>query len=199
VELLLIRHALPRRIENADGRPADPPLSRAGREQAQRLAAWLAVERLDALYASPLRRAAETAEPLAERTGLALRREPGVSEYDAQAPVYIPLEELKAADPAAWRGAVQGGLWAGIDIDGFRETVVSTLEAIVSSHAGQRVAVVCHGGVINAFAAHVLGIARPLFFDPGYTSVSRFLAAGSGERSVVSLNECAHLRAWPTA
>jgi probable phosphoglycerate mutase len=54
---------------------------------------------------------------------------------------------------------------------------------------------VCHGGVINSWAGHVLGVREPFFFfDPGYTSVNRFLAAGSGERSVVSLNETAHLR-----
>jgi hypothetical protein len=34
-----------------------------------------------------------------------------------------------------------------------------------------------------------------LFFLPHYTSVNRFLAARSGERSVVSLNETGHLKA----
>ena len=47
---------------------------------------------------------------------------------------------------------------------------------------------------MNAWAAHVLGLEPTLFFQPAYTSVSRFLAAGSGERSVLSLNETAHLR-----
>jgi len=195
LELLLIRHALPLHVANEDGRPADPPLSEAGHEQAGRLAGWLEAERIHALYASPLRRARETAEPLAEAMRLEIVSEPGVVEYDAEAPVYIPLEELKAASPEAWREAVQGGLYAGIDIDAFRTTAVSALESIVASHPGERVAVVCHGGVINAWAAHVLGISRPLFFEPVYTSVNRFLAAGSGERSVVSLNEAAHLRA----
>lgn len=197
MQLLLIRHALPLRVENPDGRPADPPLSDAGRAQAGRLAEWLAAERLDALYASPLRRAAETALPLSRRAGLPVRPEAGVAEYDAEAAAYVPLEELKAADPEAWRAAVQGGLWAGIDIERFRETVVASLEGIAGRHPGARVAVVCHGGVINAFAAHVLGIDRPLFFEPAYTSVSRFLVARSGERSVVTLNEAAHLRPGP--
>jgi len=39
VELIVIRHALPVRIANADGSPADPPLSETGRQQAARLAA----------------------------------------------------------------------------------------------------------------------------------------------------------------
>ena len=56
---------------------------------------------------------------------------------------------------------------------------------------------VCHGGVINTWAAHVLGLETTLFFEPVYTSISRFLASASGERSLASLNEAAHLRAGP--
>lgn len=87
-----------------------------------------------------------------------------------------------------------GGLAAGVDLEAFRRAVVGALEAIVARHPGGRVAVICHGGVINAWAGHVLGIQAPLFFEPAYTSISRFLAAASGERSVGSLNETAHLR-----
>ena len=39
-----------------------------------------------------------------------------------------------------------------------------------------------------------LGVAHLFVFEPAYTGISRFLAAGSGERSVMSLNETAHLR-----
>ncbi len=76
----------------------------------------------------------------------------------------------------------------------FQRGVVDCVERIIADHGGGRVAVFCHGGVINAWAAHVLGIETPLFFDPTYTSINRFLAARSGERSVASLNEMAHLR-----
>ncbi len=55
MELLLIRHALPIRREDVDG-PADPELSEAGRDQSMHLAQWLADERLDAVYASPMQR-----------------------------------------------------------------------------------------------------------------------------------------------
>lgn len=194
MELLLIRHALPLRIENRDGTPADPPLAPLGLDQAKRLADWLASERIDALYASPLRRAWQTAEPLAARHGLAARVEPGVVEFDQNAESYVPLEELKATDYEAWRALMEGGLASAVDIEAFRRGVADTLERIISAHSGERVAVVCHGGVINCWTSHVLGLPEPLFFQPVYTSVSRFLAAGSGERSVVSLNETAHLR-----
>ena len=85
-------------------------------------------------------------------------------------------------------------MYAGVDIAAFRKSVVDAIEGLVREHRGRRVGVVCHGGVINAWAGHVLGIEDPLFFEPTYTSINRFLAAGTGERSVVSLNEAAHLR-----
>jgi probable phosphoglycerate mutase len=71
MELLLIRHALPLRLEADEGR-ADPSLSAEGRRQAKLLAAWLERERLDAVYSSPLRRAQETAVPIAETVGAPL-------------------------------------------------------------------------------------------------------------------------------
>jgi probable phosphoglycerate mutase len=50
-----------------------------------------------------------------------------------------------------------------------------------------------HGGVINVFLAHVLGIGRLLWFHPEYTSINRVRAARSGEKSVATVNETAHL------
>lgn len=194
MELLLVRHGLPLRIENSDGTAADPPLSDEGHEQAARVARWLEREAIDALYASPMRRAYQTAEPLVKTSGLALQIEPGVVEFDPDAASYIPMEELKANDYERWLELVQGGLYAALDIVGFRRGVVETLERLIAGNPGRRVAVFCHGGVINSWASHVLGIDSPLFFEPTYTSISRFLAASSGERSVVTLNEAAHLR-----
>jgi probable phosphoglycerate mutase len=52
---------------------------------------------------------------------------------------------------------------------------------------------VCHGGVINAYLSTILHIERPLFFEPNYTSISRVVAASSGVRSLVSVNEIPHL------
>jgi 2,3-bisphosphoglycerate-dependent phosphoglycerate mutase len=195
VELLLIRHALPEHVETRDGSPADPPLSAIGRDQAERLAAWLAGEEIGAVYASPMRRARQTAEPLARVLGVGIALESRIVEMDHRSDVYIPLEKLKREDYPRWQELVQrGGLWAGVDLAAFRAGVVAAIEEMIAKHRGNRVAVVCHGGVVNAWAGHVLGIADPFFLDAHYTSVSRFLAAGSGERSVGSLNETAHLR-----
>ena len=66
-------------------------------------------------------------------------------------------------------------------------------ESFADRHPGQRVAVVCHGGVINAFLADVLDLDKMLFFHPDYTSISRVLVARSGARSLQSVNETGHL------
>jgi probable phosphoglycerate mutase len=83
------------------------------------------------------------------------------------------------------------------DVAEFRRSVVTSIEGIIEENQGGHVVIVCHGGVINAWSAHVLGLEEVFHFDPDYTSVSRFLAARSGERSLSSLNETAHLRGHP--
>ena len=195
MELLLIRHALPERRETEDGSPADPPLSELGRAQSEAMARWVATERIDAVYSSPMQRARQTSAPLERALRLEARIESGVVEMDHTADSYIPIDQLKREDYPRWQALIQGGeLWGGIDMVAFRATVVEALERAIAAHRGGRVAVVCHGGVVNAWAGHVLGVGDPFFLDVAYTGVSRFLAASSGERSVMSLNEVGHLR-----
>lgn len=195
MELLIIRHGLPVRIEGADG-PADPPLAERGHAQARALAEWLHGDRLDAIYCSPLRRARQTAAPLAERFGHEPVVEDDVAEWDRHANEYIPIEELKAArDPRYYQMLSADGWQGDVPPEVFRARVVDAIEAIVARHRGERVAIVCHGGVINAYAAHVLGLDTQIgFFHPEYTSVNRVEASSGGHRSIRSLNETGHLR-----
>jgi len=135
----------------------------------------------------------QTAEPFAEVAGQEIRVRDGVAEYDRDAASYVPMEELKSQDYEAWRRLVAGGYGADVDIPAFRETVVAALEGIIEDHSGERVAVFCHGGVINVWTSHILDMPPQLFFEPHYTSIHRYLCAGSGERNLKSLNEIPHL------
>jgi probable phosphoglycerate mutase len=195
MELLIIRHALPVRRELLEG-AADPQLSDDGRRQADLLARYLETERLDALYTSPMARAVETAEPLAARTGLEVQISPGVAEFDQHSSEYVPVEELKAANDPRWLAMLRGE-WGGDESEAeFQARVLTAMNAIIADHGGQRVAVVCHGGIINGFLAHVLGLPAfsQMFFYPNYTSINRVVAASSGQRSIVTINETSHLR-----
>ena len=195
MELILVRHGLPVRREVVEG-PADPELSVEGHDQSARLANYLATESVAAIYSSPMKRAFQTAETLAVKTSLPITIVDDVAEYDRLSNEYIPIEELRAANDERWHKLVAGGWQSDSDtLDNFRHRVVSSLEQLISQHASQRIVVTCHGGVINQYIAHVLGISTERgFFYPQYTSIHRVVAAQNGLRSIVSLNEIAHLR-----
>jgi 2,3-bisphosphoglycerate-dependent phosphoglycerate mutase len=196
MELVLVRHALPVRIDaTPDGSPADPGLADLGRRQAERLLDALRLDEIAALYSSPAARALETAVPLAEKLGLALELEEGLAEFDVGDPSYVPVEELRAANDPRWAALVRGDLMtADVDPVAFRHRVVAGVERIVSRHPGERVVCFTHSGTINAYAGHVLGQPRALWFAPAYASLTRIGAARDGRRGVVSLNETTHLR-----
>jgi broad specificity phosphatase PhoE len=196
MELVLVRHALPVRIDaTPDGRPADPQLADLGRTQAQRLLEALRHDHVAALYSSPAARALETAAPLAEAMGLPLGIEPGIAEFDASDTSYVPVEELRAANDPRWQALVRGDLLhAGVDPVAFRNRVVAGVEGIISRHPGERVVLFTHSGTINAYCGHVLGQQRAMWFAPDYASVSRIGAARDGRRGVISLNETTHVR-----
>jgi probable phosphoglycerate mutase len=196
MELLLIRHALPVRREASDG-PADPELADAGHAQAKHLAAYLSSEPLDAVYSSPLRRALQTADPVAAAFALPVMIEPDVAELDREANEYVPVEELRDANDPRWQSILDGSWMAVHEApELFAARVVTAVERIIAAHPGQRVAVVCHGGVIGRYTAHVLELPgdRAGFFYPNYTSIHRVAASRNGPRSIVTLNETAHLR-----
>ncbi len=195
MELLLIRHAEPLRVVDADG-PADPRLHERGVAQAQRLAAWLAEEELHGIWSSPMHRALDTAAAVARVHNLAVTVDEELAEFDRYANSYIPIEELKATGDPRYQVLVEGRIdELGVtDPEAFRAAVILAVERAIDANAGKTVAVVCHGGVINLYIGHILGIDRMMFFEPAYTSVSRVVASRSGVRSVRSLNEVAHLR-----
>ena len=139
-----------------------------------------------------MRRAIQTAEPYAGAAGHEIRTHEGIVEFDRDSGTYIPMEELKRENYEAWQALANGQ--HNIDIEDFTRVVVATLEGIVAAHPGQKVAVFCHGGVVNVWTAYVLGMPPRLFFEPAYTSIHRYMCARSGQRNVLSLNETAHLR-----
>ena len=75
----------------------------------------------------------------------------------------------------------------------FRKRTVNAIEAIVATHEGQRVVIACHGGVINAYIGHHLGIREDMFFRPAHTAVNVVFAGQHGVRALQSLGDVHHL------
>src|SRR5262245_60513086 len=152
MELLLVRHAEPVRIEGGHGRgPADPELTARGHGQAARLADWLSHEPIDAVVTSPLARARETAQPVAAAFGIDADVVDGIAEWDAESDEYIPVEELRELKDERWHAMIEGR-WAdtgGVDPSVFQAQIVPAVDELIARFAGQRVVAVTHGGVVN--------------------------------------------------
>ena len=200
MELIFVRHGRPQHVQNQDGTPADPPLAAIGRAQASAVASWLSEEQIERIYTSPMQRAQETAEPIEAALGLKAAIREDISEFDREASSYVPMEVLKETDRKAWERMASGSMGSPPEkLATWYSNTLNQLEQIVSNHSGQRVIVVCHGGVINAYLSLCLGFDVDNFmrFDVDYTSVTRVLASGAGHRSIKSVNETTHFRNQP--
>ncbi|MFT3821218.1 MAG: histidine phosphatase family protein [Rubrivivax sp.] len=192
MRLLLIRHGRP-----AEGDAADPGLRADGREQAAAVAALLAQEPVTHVVSSPLRRALETAAPLAERLGLPVTVIDGWAEADRHGARYRSTETLRALGAAEWVKFLADPVrYVGGDPDRFNAAVMEALAAtmVLQGPGGTpaRVAVFTHGLPINLVLAHALGLRRLTHFPPWYGSLSRLHGRTPADLSVVSVNETVH-------
>jgi len=193
VHLVLVRHALPVRIDPGAGR-ADPGLTELGLRQAQRLVAALAEPAPAAVYTSTLARAVATAAPLVTALGSTPTAMDELCEFDAGAGQYVPVHELAVADPEMWERMRAGLMPATVDVDAFSGRVAHALESIIAAHPGRAtVVVVAHAGVINVWLARLLGVEQPLPFPLDYTGITRVVASRDGLRRIRTVNEIGHV------
>ena len=154
--LLLVRHG--ETDWNADGRlqgHTDRPLSDFGRRQARQLAEELAEEKLDAIYASDLSRARETAEIVGARLGLPVAIDPDLREKD-----WGTWEGLTGVE----RDRVE---FVGESTEAHQERMLGALRRIAERHSGGRVLVVTHGGSMRRVQTVALGMALPVVENCG--------------------------------
>jgi broad specificity phosphatase PhoE len=205
--MTFVRHGQ-QEVHSATFTPAlwtDAPLSKRGHRQAAAVGAALGAEKIEAVACSHLQRAKETAREVAHA-------------HELEAVVYPELREVETyrdvPDGVALKDVMSPVMWLGVeerfwrerrwDVSPFSEssaelrhrvvTVVEGILALCTRQGVRHVAIVCHGGVINAYIGHILGIQEDMFFRPAHASISRVLA-GDGRRVVHTLNEMHHLSA----
>lgn len=191
--ILLVRHAAHTQLGRVlSGRTGDVPLSAAGRAQADRLAQRLGSERIDAVQASPVRRARETAQAIAVVARVSAEPAEPLNEIDFGAwsgRDFAALEEDSAwHDWNSRRGAAMPP--GGEPMLAVQQRVLAHLRSVAERASDAVVAMVSHADVIRAAVAGILGLPldRILGFDIDPASVTRIVAGNWGER-VVSLNE----------
>jgi probable phosphoglycerate mutase len=143
----------------------DVPLNDLGRSQAQALAAKLANAGFDAIWASPLARAHETADIVAAVLGLPPpTSHDGLKEKHFGAIQGIPKSELAELNPALLEQILRRNPAAefvgGEGLDEFVDRVLAALDDIGARHAGERVLVVTHGWVLDVVTRIVSGHSR---------------------------------------
>ena len=201
MDLLLIRHG--QSEDYVDGKPfpltdghGDPPLSALGHEQARSVCDRLTGAGIDAIYVTTLRRTAQTAAPLAERLGLKPLVEPGLREVNLgewEAGLYrkmvAEMHPIALRMFAEERWEVIPGAESLVSFDG---RVRAAIGRIAAAHAGQRVAVFTHGGVIGQVLALATG-SRPFAFNAAdNASISRLIVSQT-HWFVRGFNDTAHI------
>lgn len=161
---ILVRHGQTRwNLEQRIQGHGDSPLTQLGLAQADAIGARLARESFDALVASDLGRARQTAERIARHTGHALVLDPRVRERNFGVGEGLTYEEIDRLHPGAFSRTREMDpdyvVPGGETRRQFHERVVVALEALAREHAGRRIAVVAHGGVLSAVYRMVRGIA----------------------------------------
>jgi 2,3-bisphosphoglycerate-dependent phosphoglycerate mutase len=201
LDLVLVRHGQSQtyvagqKFALVDGH-GDPPLSDLGQAQAQRVGERLATAGIEAIYVTTLQRTAQTAAPLAARTGLPVRVEPDLRE------VYLGEWEggeyrrnVTEGHPIAQRMLAEER-WdvipGGEPSEAFEARVWSGISRIAANHPGQRVAVFTHGGVVGR-AIKIASGSRPFAFNRSDNASISTLAVIGDQWFVRSFNDTAHL------
>jgi probable phosphoglycerate mutase len=193
----LVRHG--RTAANTSGRwqgQTDNGLNDLGRRQAADLAAWYG--EFEALYASPLGRASETAEALIN--GSRLTTHPGLVELGMGDWEGHTRTEITAGWPELWariydhnedlpRGDT-GETWAGM-----RARVAGAISDLIADHDQGHIGVVSHGAAIRGYVSGILGLehsTRRRLGVPSNTSVSHVVIE-DGRRVLADYNVAPHL------
>ncbi|MEO8456763.1 MAG: histidine phosphatase family protein [Chloroflexota bacterium] len=201
-EVILVRHGQPHvNFEGAIGDTIDPPLSDHGLMQAKLAADALSTLHIDAVFASPLKRAYQTGEAIAKQhKGLEVKVIPDLREVEVFRDVPPEKTVMEFLGKELLTGIRQRMIeernWDVYPYSepshDFKKRTINAIEMAIAHNAGHRIVIACHGGVINAYTGHIIGSRYDMFFRPAHASIS-IVAVGEGRRIVRLLNDTHHL------
>ncbi|SRR6266498_1438803 len=198
LHLLLVRHGetewnAQRRYQGY----SDVPLSDLGRQQAECIAERLVSQKIDAVYASDLQRALETATIIARKHGLQVFSEPRLRELKFGVLEGLTFDEAQTQYPemiAAWLKDFNQAPQGAETIDMMHMRLVSLLDELKQKHDEQTLLLVSHGGSLSEILRVALDLSceKRCYFEMQHTSLSEILIAEE-YTSVKSLNDTSHL------
>ncbi len=200
-DILLVRHgeSAPAREDRPfpmlDGH-GDPPLAPEGEAEAERVGDRLAVEPIDAVYVSGLRRTVQTAAPLAGKLGITPEVEPGMREVrlgDWEGGAFrIRVAQNDEVAQRMWATQRWDAIPNAESTEDLAARVRAAIERIAAAHPDQRVAVFTHGGVIGQVVSMATGAEGFAFIGADNASITQLVV--TGDRWLVRrFNDTAHL------
>ena len=177
----------------------DVVLNDKGRWQAGRVAQALADEGLQAVYASDLARAHDTALAIAGICGLPVRRDAALRErcFGAfEGRTWAEIERDHPGDSARWRARdLEFAPDGGENLRQFYARVVEAARRLAAEHPGQTIALVAHGGVMDCLyrAAARIPLDAPRTWQLGNTAINRLLFTADSGFGVIGWSDTAHL------
>lgn len=178
--LFLLRHGeVEERYHRVFGGRIDMELSPRGHEQARILATFLRRRPIDALYASPMRRAQQTLAPLTAHCPKPAVTREEFREVDFGDWTGLTWEQVRSRYRVSafdWLDNIERAEIENAETgQTFRARVEPALRQIVRDHAGQSVAIVCHGGVIRMMLSILLDwpLPRMASFEIDYASLTQ--------------------------
>ncbi|KAB2874443.1 MAG: histidine phosphatase family protein [Burkholderiaceae bacterium] len=200
-ELIVVRHGETdwNRQHRFQGQ-IDVPLNDTGRAQAQRLAQRLADERFDTVVASDLQRARATAEAAA--AGRAIATDPLWREQAFGVLEGLDAPTIIEQHPHLWahwlRHDADYALPGGESVRAFHQRVLMAVSGLVRQHAGERIVVFTHGGVLDMLwrAARHAPLSGPRTCEIPNTGINR-LRWHDDTLEIVQWADAAHLQGLP--
>ncbi|MDQ2734137.1 MAG: histidine phosphatase family protein [Pseudomonadota bacterium] len=197
--VIAIRHG--ETVWNAEMRmqgQLDTNLSPRGRWQAGRVAAGLGGEGIDAVIASDLARAFDTAQAIAKSAGVEVEVDTGLRERGFgvfEGYTYAEIDQRWPTEAARWRRHDPDfGPDEGETLRDFYRRSVSTATAIAARHAGRSIALVTHGGVLDCLyrAASNVSLDAPRSWQLGNAAINRLLYTPRGF-TLIGWSDTTHL------
>jgi broad specificity phosphatase PhoE len=170
LEIILVRHGETdwNAGEIFRGR-ADVALNETGLKQADKLGEYLSGEKIDVIYASPLKRAIKTAEAIAARQGLEICITPNLNDIDCGEWEGRTLEEVKEKCPDVYRDWLdtpeQVRIPGGESLEEVRCRVMPFIEDAVTRCREGRIALVSHRVVNKVIICNMLGLGNGSFWS----------------------------------
>lgn len=167
MQLYLVRHGQSYvNLRDWDGGNQDTALTELGNEQAEALGRWLPGELadIDALYASTMRRAQETAAYVAEAYNMTIIPDDRIREIGNNRLDHLPWPSEDLPEYSDFWGSerpfssVTPARDGGESLMHFRTRVGSFIEEMIELHRDETIMAVCHGGVIEVIFDHIFNI-----------------------------------------